>query len=75
MTEFILGGPKILEDADFSQEINRHLLLGRKSMIILDSVLLKKKKKKEQYFAYKGLSSQSYGFSSSYIWMQKLDYK
>ena len=74
MTEFILGGPKILEDGDFSQEINRHLLLGRKSMIILDSILLKKKKT-EHYFAYKGLSSQSYGFSSSYIWMQKLDYK
>ena len=45
MTEFILGGPKILEDGDFSQEINRHLLLGRKSMIILDSILLKKKKR------------------------------
>ena len=50
MTEFILGGPKILEDGDFSQEINRHLLLGRKSMIILDSILLKKKQKNRALF-------------------------
>ena len=32
-------------------------------------------KKQSQYFANKGLSSQSYGFSSSYVWMWELDYK
>ena len=32
-------------------------------------------KKQRHYFANKGLSSQSYGFSSSYVWMWELDYK
>ena len=32
-------------------------------------------KKQRHYFANKGLSSQGYGFSSSYIWMWELDYK
>ena len=32
-------------------------------------------KKQRHYFADKGLSSQSYGFSSSHVWMSKLDYK
>ena len=42
-------------------------------MINLDSVL--KKKKERHYFSDKGLSSQSYGFSSSYVQMWELDYK
>ena len=33
------GGSKITADGDFSDEIKRHLLLGRKAMIILDSIL------------------------------------
>ena len=37
--EFILGGSKITEDGDCSHEIKRHLLLGRKVMINLDSIL------------------------------------
>ena len=48
----------------------RHLLLGRKAMTNLDSIL-----KSRHYFADKGLSSQSYGFSSSHVWMWELDYK
>ena len=32
-------------------------------------------KKQRHYFASKGLSSQNYGFSSSYVWMWELDYK
>ena len=44
-------------------EIKRHLLLGRKSMTNLDSTL------KSRDFADKGQSSQSYGFSSSYVWI------
>ena len=36
---FILGGSKITADGDCSQEIKRHLLLGRKAMITLDSIL------------------------------------
>ena len=42
----------------------RCLLLGRKVMTNLDSIL-----KSRHYFANKGLSSQSYGFSSSHVWM------
>ena len=46
------------------------LLLGRKAMTNLDSIL-----KSRHYFANKGLSIQSYGFSSSHVWMWDLDHK
>ena len=62
---FILGGFKMNADGDFSHEIKRHLLLGRKVMTNLDSIL----KSRAYYFAKKGPSSQSYGFSSSHVWM------
>ena len=39
VADFILGGSKITEDGDCSNEIKRHLLLGRKSMTNLDSIL------------------------------------
>ena len=39
VTDFILGGSKITADADCSHEIKRHLLLGRKAMTNLDSIL------------------------------------
>ena len=63
-------GSKITADGDCSYEIKRCLLLGRKAMINLDSIL-----KSRHYFANKGPSSQSYGFSSGHIWMWELDYK
>ena len=69
--DFIFGGSKIIADGDCSHEIKRRLLLGRKVMINLDSIL----KKQRHYFANKGPSSQSYGFSSSHVWMCELDYK
>ena len=69
--DFILGGSKITTDGDCSHEIKRCLLLGRKAMTNLDSIL----KKQRRYFADKGPSSQSYGFSSSHVWMYELDYK
>ena len=62
VTDFIFLGSKITADGDYSYEIKRHLLLGRKAMTNLDSIL----KKQRHYFANKGLSSQSYGFSSSH---------
>ena len=62
--DFILGGSKITADGDCSHEIKRRLLLGRKVMINLDSLL-----KSRHYFANKGPSSQSYGFSSGHVWM------
>ena len=64
-------GSKIIAVGDCSHEIKRHLLLGRKAMTNLDSVL----KKQKHYFANKGPSSQSYGFSSGHAWMWQLDYK
>ena len=39
VTDFILGGSKIIADGDCSHEIKRHLLLGRKVMTTLDSLL------------------------------------
>ena len=65
VADFILGGSKITVDADCSHEIKRCLLLERKLMTNLDSIL----KKQRHYFANKGPSSQSYGFSSSHVWM------
>ena len=60
-TETILGGSKITADGDCSHEIKRHLLLGRKAMTNLDSIL----KKQRYHFTDKGPYSHSYGFSSS----------
>ena len=57
--DLILGGSKITTDGDCSHEIKRRLLLGRKLMTNLDSIL------KSRDIINKGLSSQSYGFSSS----------
>ena len=71
VTDFILGGSKFTADGDCSHEIKRHLLLGRKVMTNLDSML----KKQRHYFANKGPSSQGYGFSSSHVWMWELDHK
>ena len=56
VTDFILGVSKITADGDCSHEIKRRLLLGRKAMTNLDSILGKKKR---HYFTDKGLSSQS----------------
>ena len=61
---------KITADGDHSHEIKSHLLLGRKIMTNLDSI-----PKSRDYFAHKGPTSQSYGFSSSHVWMWELDYK
>ena len=69
--DFILGGSKITADGDCSQAIGERLLLGRKVMTNLDSTL----KKQGHYFANKGLSRQTYHFSSSHVWMWELDYK
>ena len=69
--DFIFLGSKITAGGDCSHEIKRHLLLGRKAVINLDSIL----KSQRHYFAHKGLYSQSYVFSSSHIWMRELDYK
>ena len=64
-TDFIFLGSKITVDSECSHEIKRRLVLGRKAMTNLDSVL----KKQRHHFASKGPSSQSYGFSNSHVWM------
>ena len=63
VTDFILGGSKITADGDCSHAIKRHLLIGRKTMTNLDSIL------KSRDFANKATSSQSYDFSSSHVWI------
>ena len=60
MTDFIFLGSKNTADSDCSQEIKSCLLLGRKAMT---------NKKQRHHLADKGPSSQSYGFSSSHVWM------
>ena len=62
VTDFIFWGSKITADGDCSHEIKRSLLLERKVMTDLDSIL-----KSRHYFANKGPSRQSYGFSSSHV--------
>ena len=64
VTDFIFSISKITADGDCSHEIKRHLLLGRKVMTNLDSIL-----KNRHYFADKSPPSQSYGFPSGHVWM------
>ena len=63
---YFLGVSKITADGDCHHEIKRRLLLGRKVMINLDSIF----KSKDITLPTKvGPYSQSYGFSSSHVWM------
>ena len=61
VVDFIFVGSKITADGDCSHEIKRPLLLERKAMTNLDSIL------KSRDIVDKGLSSQTYGFSSSHV--------
>ena len=61
VSNFIFLGSKITADGDCSNKIRRSMLHGRKAMTNLDSIL---KSRDIHYFADKGLSSQSYDFSS-----------
>ena len=68
--DLIFLGSKITADGDCSHEIERCLLLWRKAMTNLDSVL-----KSKAITSNKDPPSQSYGFSSSHVWMWELDHK
>ena len=68
---FIFLGSKVTADGDCGHEIKRRLLLGRKVMTNLDSIL----KIRDITLANKRLSSQGYVFSSGHIWMRELNYK
>ena len=72
VTDFIFLGSKITTDSDCSHEIKRHLLLRRKAMANIESIL---KSREVTLLANKGLSSESYSFSSSHVWMWELDHK
>ena len=63
VSNFVFWGSIITADGDCSHKI-KSLLLGRKVMTNLDSIF-----KSRHYFAKKGPFSQSYGFSSSHVWM------
>ena len=71
VTDFIILSSKIIADGGYSHEIKRPLLLGKKSYDQPRQHI----KKQRHYLANKGPSSQSYGFSSSHVWMWELDYK
>ena len=65
VSDFTFLGSKITTDGDCSHEIKRCLLLGRKVMTNLDSIL----KSRDITLSKKGPSHQSYDFSSSHVWM------
>ena len=63
VADFIFLGSKITIDGDYRHEIKRHLLLGRKVVTNLDSIL------KSRDIANRGSSRRGYGFSSGHVWM------
>ena len=70
VTHFIFLGSKITADGDWSHDVKRCLLLGRKAMTNVDSIL-----KSRDVTLPQGPYSQSYGFSSSHVWMWELNPK
>ena len=62
VTDCLFLGSKITADGDYSHEIRRCLLFGRRAMTSIDSTL-------RHYFADKDPYIQSFGFSSSHVWM------
>ena len=71
MTDFIFLGSKITADDDCSHEIKRHLILGRKAMTNLDSIL----KNRDIILPAKVLIVKALVFSFSHVWMRELDRK
>ena len=64
VADFIFWGSKITADGDCSHEIKRCLLLGKKAMTNLDSIL-----NSRDITLPTEVHCQSYGFSSSHVWM------
>ena len=72
VTDFILLGSKITADGDYSHEIKRHLVFGRKAMTILDSIL----KSRDMTLLTKVHLVKAMVFPvSSHGWMWELDHK
>ena len=72
VTDFIFLGSKITTDSDCSHTIKRCFLLGRKVMTNPSSSSRQHIKKQRHYFADKGPSGQSHGFSSSRVWLMRV---
>ena len=72
VTDVIFLGSKITVDSDCSQQFKRHLLAPWKKSYDKPRQHIKRHR---HYFADKGPYSQSYGFSSSHLWMLELDHK
>ena len=71
VADFIFGGSQVTADGDWSHEIKRHLLLGRKVMTNLDSIL----KIRDITLSTKVHLVKAVVFSSSHVWMWEMDYK
>ena len=71
VADFIFGSSKITADGDCSREIKRCLLLGRKVMTNLDSIL----KSRDITLPTKICLVKTMVFSSSHVWVWELDYK
>ena len=70
VTDFLFLGSKITVHGDWTHEIRKRFLLGRKAMTKLDSML-----KQRHHFASKDPYSQGYGLSKSHVWVKELDHK
>ena len=75
VTGFIFLSFKITANSDCSHEIKRCLLFGRKAITNLDNILKTRDISQRHHFANKGPYSQSYGVSSSHVWMWELNHK
>ena len=71
MSDFIFWGSKITADGECSHEIKRCLLLGRKVMTSLDSIL----KSRDITLPTKECLVKAMVFSRGNVWMSELDYK
>ena len=71
VADFIFLGSKITADGDCSNEIKRHLLVGRKVMTNLESIL----KSRDITLSIKVCLVKAMVFSSGHVWMWELDYK
>ena len=71
VADFIFGGSQVTADGVWSHEIKRHLLLGRKVMTNLDSIL----KIRDITLSTKVHLVKAVVFSSSHVWMWEMDYK
>ena len=70
VTDFIFMGSKITVNGDCCHKIKRRLLLRRKAMTRLESIL-----KNRHHFANKCPYNHSYNFSSNHVWIWELDQK